>query len=323
MKSIIITNAHEGNLKNISLEIPREKLICVTGVSGSGKSTLLMDTLFPECQRQYAEAMGYYAIQKPAVESILNVSPSVQITQHHANKNPRSTVGTVTNVHLDLRMIFEKVGVRTCLSCQQLFQQVDALESTKKVNGEFFAYVTCPHCKEKLEKITSSHFTYNTHVGACTCCSGLGELMTINWTEVIDESKSMEQMAITFFDKGYHDYVHGIMYKGFKHYKLPDVKDVAIVHWTQEQKDLLYKGAEVANIKQEIGISKNVTGGRFEGLEPILWRRLADKKGIDEKINQYFTARPCPECHGERLNAISRAVKVQGTRLPELMKFSL
>ena len=94
MKDIVISGAREGNLKNISLRIPREKLVVLTGVSGSGKSTLLIDVLFNECQRQYLEAMDLQGIRKPQVESIRGVSPAVCITQRGANRNPRSTVGT-------------------------------------------------------------------------------------------------------------------------------------------------------------------------------------------------------------------------------------
>ena len=114
MKDIVISGAREGNLKNISLRIPREKLVVLTGVSGSGKSTLLIDVLFNECQRQYLEAMDLQGIRKPQVESIRGVSPAVCITQRGANRNPRSTVGTVTNIYTELRMLYEKLAVRNC-----------------------------------------------------------------------------------------------------------------------------------------------------------------------------------------------------------------
>ena len=111
MKDIVISGAREGNLKNISLRIPREKLVVLTGVSGSGKSTLLIDVLFNECQRQYLEAMDLQGIRKPQVESIRGVSPAVCITQRGANRNPRSTVGTVTNIYTELRMLYAIVRI--------------------------------------------------------------------------------------------------------------------------------------------------------------------------------------------------------------------
>ncbi|MBD8033156.1 MULTISPECIES: ATP-binding cassette domain-containing protein [Solibacillus] len=133
---ISIENAYEGNLKNISLQIPRNKLVCITGVSGSGKSTLLLDTLYQECQRQYLEATGYQGIQKPGVDAITNLSPAIQINQHHTNKNPRSTVGTLTNMYTDLRVMFEKIGQRVCASCQQAYSQIEGTQSFENKGGQ-------------------------------------------------------------------------------------------------------------------------------------------------------------------------------------------
>lgn len=96
MSNIIIKGAREGNLKDISLEIPRDNLVVLTGLSGSGKSTLALDVIFQECQRQYLEALGMQGLRKPEIDSMRNVSPAIMITQTDANKNPRSTVGTVT-----------------------------------------------------------------------------------------------------------------------------------------------------------------------------------------------------------------------------------
>jgi len=95
MSNIIISGAKEGNLKNISLEIPRNKLVVFTGLSGSGKSTLLIDVLFNECQRQYLEAITLQGIHKPKVERIRGASPAILISQNASNNNPRSTVGTI------------------------------------------------------------------------------------------------------------------------------------------------------------------------------------------------------------------------------------
>ncbi|MFR6272929.1 MAG: ATP-binding cassette domain-containing protein [Blautia sp.] len=117
MNTIKITGAWEGCLKNISLEIPKNKLVVFTGLSGSGKSTLLIDVLYNECQRQYLEAMAFQGINKPKVERIQGASPAIVIQQTASNRNPRSTVGTMTDVYTDLRMIYEKLGVRTCPHC--------------------------------------------------------------------------------------------------------------------------------------------------------------------------------------------------------------
>ncbi|QBP40975.1 ATP-binding cassette domain-containing protein [Paenisporosarcina antarctica] len=145
-KSILIENAYEGNLKNISIEIPRNQLICVTGVSGSGKSTLVLDTLYQECQRQYLETTGYQGIKKPGVTRITNVSPAIQINQHHTNRNPRSSVGTMTNIYTDFRVVYEKISQRPCANCGQSFAQNEGKESYVNVKGEYVSFVECPHC---------------------------------------------------------------------------------------------------------------------------------------------------------------------------------
>ena len=120
MDKIIIKNAHENNLKNIDLELPKNKLIVMTGVSGSGKSSLAFDTIYAEGQRRYVESLSAYARQflgnmnKPEVDSIEGLSPSISIDQKSTNKNPRSTVGTVTEIYDYLRLLFARIGTPFC-----------------------------------------------------------------------------------------------------------------------------------------------------------------------------------------------------------------
>lgn len=120
---IVITGAREHNLKNLHLEIPRDKLVVITGISGSGKSTLAFDTLFAEGQRRYVESLSSYARQflgvmdKPNVDSIEGLSPAVSIDQKSTSHNPRSTVGTVTEIYDYLRLLFARAGRPHCPSC--------------------------------------------------------------------------------------------------------------------------------------------------------------------------------------------------------------
>ena len=117
LDKIIIKGAREHNLKNISLELPKNKLIVITGVSGSGKSTLAFDTIYSEGQRKYVESLSAYARQflqmmnKPDVDSIDGLSPAISIEQKTTQKNPRSTVGTVTEIYDYLRVLFARVGI--------------------------------------------------------------------------------------------------------------------------------------------------------------------------------------------------------------------
>ena len=120
MKEIFIKGAKENNLKSIDLVLPRDKLIVFTGLSGSGKSSLAFDTIFAEGQRRYIESLSSYArqflgqMQKPDVEYIEGLSPAVSIDQKTTSHNPRSTVGTVTEIYDYLRLLYARVGVPHC-----------------------------------------------------------------------------------------------------------------------------------------------------------------------------------------------------------------
>ena len=120
---IVIKGAKEHNLKNISLEIPRDKLVVITGLSGSGKSSLAFDTLYAEGQRRYVESLSSYArqflglMEKPVVESIEGLSPAISIDQKTTSKNPRSTVGTVTEIYDYIRLLYARIGIPYCPNC--------------------------------------------------------------------------------------------------------------------------------------------------------------------------------------------------------------
>ena len=136
---IIIKGAREHNLKNINLEIPRNKLVVITGLSGSGKSSLAFDTIYAEGQRRYIESLSSYARQfmermkKPDVDYIEGLSPAISIDQRKASKNPRSTVGTVTEIYDYLRLLFARIGIPHCSQCgrqvskQTVEQMVDQI----------------------------------------------------------------------------------------------------------------------------------------------------------------------------------------------------
>ena len=129
MKSIIIRGAREHNLKNVDIEIPRDALVVISGLSGSGKSSLAFDTIFAEGQRRYVESLSSYARQflgrldKPDVDSIEGLSPAIAIEQKTTHRNPRSTVGTVTEIYDYLRLLFARVGVPHCPRCGREIQE--------------------------------------------------------------------------------------------------------------------------------------------------------------------------------------------------------
>lgn len=126
---IIVRGAREHNLKNLDVEIPRDKLVVITGLSGSGKSSLAFDTIFAEGQRRYVESLSAYArqflgqMEKPDVDQIEGLSPAVSIDQRGVSHNPRSTVGTVTEIYDYLRLLFARIGVPHCPNCGRPVQQ--------------------------------------------------------------------------------------------------------------------------------------------------------------------------------------------------------
>ena len=136
---IIITGARQHNLKNINVEIPRDKMVVITGLSGSGKSSLAFDTIYAEGQRRYVESLSSYARQflgqmdKPDVDDITGLSPAVSIDQKSTTRNPRSTVGTVTEIYDYLRLLFARIGHPHCPQCgreiaqQTVEQMVDTI----------------------------------------------------------------------------------------------------------------------------------------------------------------------------------------------------
>ena len=157
-EKIIIKGAKEHNLKNINLEIPRDKLVVVTGLSGSGKSSLAFDTLYAEGQRRYVESLSSYArqflglMEKPDVESIEGLSPAISIDQKTTSKNPRSTVGTVTEIYDYLRLLYARIGVPHCPVCNKTVQRrtpQDIVDEIMKLEGGSRLFLLAPIASQK------------------------------------------------------------------------------------------------------------------------------------------------------------------------------
>ena len=142
--SIVIKGARENNLKNVNLTLPRNKFIVFTGVSGSGKSSLAFGTIFAEGQRKYMESLSSYArmflgqSQKPDVDTIEGLSPAISIDQKTTNHNPRSTVGTVTEIYDYFRLLFANIGTPYCPHCHKPIKQqtIDQIVDGIKAYGE-------------------------------------------------------------------------------------------------------------------------------------------------------------------------------------------
>src|SRR3982074_1094850 len=158
LERISVHGARQHNLKNISVEIPRNTFTIITGLSGSGKSSLAFDTIFAEGQRRYVESLSAYArqfleqMEKPDVDSIEGLSPAISIEQRTTSRNPRSTVGTVTEIYDYLRLLYASIGVPHCTNCgqeirpQTIQQMVDKLMAL--ANGTKFT-ILAPYIRGK------------------------------------------------------------------------------------------------------------------------------------------------------------------------------
>src|SRR5438067_893296 len=190
--TIVIKGAREHNLKDIDLTIPRDKLVVFTGLSGSGKSSLAFDTIYAEGQRRYVESLSSYARQflgqmdKPDVDFIGGLSPAISIDQKGTSHNPRSTVGTVTEIYDYLRLLYARIGRPHCPKCGRPVQQQFA----------------CAYDNLSLGEIEPRTFSFNSPHGACPACTGLGHRLEVDPELVIpNKSLSIEDGAIVSWGK--------------------------------------------------------------------------------------------------------------------------
>ena len=139
LDKIIVRGARANNLNNVDVDIPRDKLVVMTGLSGSGKSSLAFDTIFADGQRRYMESLSSYArqflgqMEKPDVDSIEGLSPAISIDQKTTSKNPRSTVGTVTEIYDYLRLLYARIGIPHCPVCGREIKQQSVDEIVDRI----------------------------------------------------------------------------------------------------------------------------------------------------------------------------------------------
>lgn len=337
---INIKGAKGNNLKNIDVRIPKNKLIVFTGLSGSGKSTLALETLQRECQRQYMESMGMMMDigGKPKVDSIEGLSPAISINQHHTNNNPRSTVGTITEIFAYLRVLYAKLGERPCPHCGKIITQ-DYDETAFAVYTEmpdqepgsaelYEQMITCPHCGEQIIELTASHFSYNKPQGACPLCRGMGVMNLPDINLLIDKSKSIRGFAIYGWDQVYIDRYGVSMIQAAKHYGFKMDMDTPTGQYNDIQMDLLLYGVLSRQFLErfpDTAPPKTVPGGRFEGVITNLMRRYAENSSVSarQKLEKFLVRQECPECRGVRFRAETLEVRVGGINIEQLLSKSL
>ena len=431
MSQIRIRGARTHNLKNIDLDLPRDQLIVITGLSGSGKSSLAFDTIYAEGQRRYVESLSSYArqflsmMEKPDVDAIEGLSPAISIEQKSTSHNPRSTVGTITEIHDYLRLLFARTGIPRCpdhdipLAAQTVSQMVDAtlaLDESKRwmllapvvrerkgehvqvfealraqgfvrvrVDGAvyeldavpplglrikhsidvvvdrfrpradlkqrlaesfetalrlgeglavvadlddadtpeqlFSSRYACPVCDYALPELEPRLFSFNSPIGACPTCDGLGVSQVFDAERVVRHPElSLAGGAVRGWDRRNAHFFQMVMSLA-RHYGF-DVETPWSELPAKVQKAVLYgSGKEKIAFKYLTERGGKVTREhRFEGIVPNMERRYRETEStaVREELSRYIAEKPCPACHGQRLNRSARHVFVAEHNLPEI-----
>ena len=278
-EKIIIRGLSQNNLKNVSLEIPKEKIVVFTGVSGSGKSSIVFDTIAAESQRQMNETYTAWIrgrlpkFDKPKADVIENLSPSVIVDQTQLGGNARSTVGTISDLYAALRLLYSRIGA--------------------------------PYAG------TASFFSFNDPNGMCPECSGIGKVLELDVTPVIDQDKCWDEGMLDL--PAFH--VGNWYWKQYAESGLFDLKK-KYRDYSEAEKNLLLYGAREKDGKRE---HKAV-----EGIYNMM-NRLVLKRDIGEntersilRLQRLVHERECPSCHGKRLNPTALQCKVAGYSIDEM-----
>lgn len=314
LETIRIEGAQENNLKNITLDIPRNQLVVITGPSGSGKSTLAFDILERECNRQFLESSGLSTdvFERPKVERISGLSPSIAIGQHVTNRNPRSTVGTVTDLYSYLRKLFEQKGERPCSACGKILPSLPIGTDEKMI--------VCENCQKAHNRLTRADFSFNKPSGACPTCSGLGVAKEIDLKRLFNPDKSLINEGVSIWTGSWGEYNTNVVTAGSEYYGLSITADKPIKDFSEIELDFLYYGAEDERFTRHfpnIKPPKTVAKGKFAGVLGAMWRSYKEN-GESSQVADFFKSETCPDCHGERLLEEIRSVRVNKKRLPEL-----
>lgn len=440
MDTIHIRGARTHNLKNIDIDLPRNRLIVITGLSGSGKSSLAFDTIYAEGQRRYVESLSAYArqflsvMEKPDVDHIEGLSPAIAIEQKSTSHNPRSTVGTITEIYDYLRLLYARVGTPRCpdhhfpLEAQivsqmvdqvltlpedqrymllapivrerkgehvQVFEQLraqgfvrvrvngtlyeindvpalvlrqkhtieavidrfkpradlkqrlaesfetalklsDGLVSVMVIDAEaaganaapllFSSKFSCPVCDYSLPELEPRLFSFNSPIGACPRCDGLGVAQFFDPARVVVHPElSLAAGAVRGWDRR-NAYYFQLIASLAKHYAF-DV-DTAWGELSEKiRQAVLYgSGEEIISFTY-----LTESGGRtqrkhkFEGIIPNLERRYreTESQAVKEELAKFISDHACPECSGARLNRSARNVFITDRTLPQITKLPI
>src|SRR3990172_4847244 len=338
-EAITVRGARLHNLKNITISIPKNKLVVFTGLSGSGKSTLGFDILLKEGQRQYLESLGLitFGFAKPPVDAITGLSPAISVDQHLTNHSPRSTVGTSTEVFTYLRVLFARLGHRACPNCgQKILPSYNSLSAGwegESVNGDEGGdedlFFPCPHCGQPVAELNMANFSFNKPAGACPTCTGLGTIHQANISRLVDEQKSLPDGAVVGWETNLLNYYTSILMAAAKYYGFTFDLNFPVKDDFPSQRDLLFHGVSSPVFRRHFpGIEPPETTrqGRFEGIAINLLRRYAERiedAEYRDKLSEFLITQTCPDCVGTRLKPESRAVTINGETIIALSSLPL
>ncbi|MFV0394101.1 MAG: excinuclease ABC subunit UvrA [Coprobacillaceae bacterium] len=319
---IYLKGGRQNNLKNVDVTIPKNKFVVVTGVSGSGKSSFVFDTIYEEGKRRYFENLSNSAklseqINKPEFDVLQGLTPTIVIEQKKGSQNPRSTIGTLTGIWDYLRMLFVSIGTSYCPYCS-----VPLHKKSKSKND-------CPHCNTLFNKINTSVFNSNSHVGACPTCNGLGFNYEIDPEQIIaDVSLSILDGATHYWGKlrgkkPTGNWMVGELYAIAKEQsidldlpwnQLPNDFIEAILYGT---KDKIYEYKYES--KGRVSTIKRPASGAIHHIQ----RLFREASSNTNTFHQYMKKIPCQTCHGELLGIEARYTSIHGYRFPELTKLTI
>ena len=279
MEPIIIKNLKQNNLKNVSLEIPKNKIVVFTGVSGSGKSSIVFDTIAAESGRQMNETYSAWVrgrlpkYEKPNVEFIDNLNPSVVIDQSRLGGNARSTVGTISDMYSMLRLLFSRVGTPTV--------------------GP------------------ASYFSFNNPNGMCQTCAGIGKVMDFDVNNLIDPDKTYDEGCFLLPAFGPDKYYWKV-YRRPEYFRI----DVPWKDLTEKEQNILLYGSYEKDGKR---IDKKLEGVYNQFKRLVLMKGPEEQNDYTlKKIATYLYERECPDCRGKRLNNKVLECKINGYNIADM-----
>jgi len=434
MQNIVIKGARSHNLKNIDVTIPRDKLIVITGLSGSGKSTLAFDTIFAEGQRRYVESLSAYArqfltrMERPEVDHIDGLSPAISIEQKTTSHNPRSTVGTITEIHDYLRLLFARTGDPICPKhkkslegksaseiVEDLFEKYDDNEAIiiltpiiqkrkgehknliddikakgflrirlnneiynineipkidpkknntlelvvdrlkikedskiritesietalnfktdlvtiyskdKDKNESYSSKFACPQCGYSIEELEPRLFSFNSPVGACKECDGLGVNQFFDESKIVNDELSLSEGAIKGWDKR-NEFYYQIIKSLSKHYGFDTEKPFMNLSKKVKKIILFGTGSEEIQFTYYNNSGKKISKYQiFEGVINNFERRYnnTDSNFVREELNKYLSKQICGDCDGTRLSEGARNVLINNKNISNISEMAI